>query len=46
MTLFNGQERTLKHIVELFASVGWKVERVVQFEGSGALPSNICAVPV
>ncbi|KLO13130.1 O-methyltransferase [Schizopora paradoxa] len=46
MTLTNGQERTLKHIVDLFASVGWKVESVVQFEGSGALPSNICAVPV
>ncbi|KLO09769.1 O-methyltransferase, partial [Schizopora paradoxa] len=44
--VLNGQERTLKHLVDLLASVGWKVENVVQFEGSGALPSSICAVPV
>lgn len=42
--LFNGQERTLSQAVDLFASAGWKVESVVQFEGAGSPPSSICAV--
>lgn len=46
MTLLNGQERTLRHLVDLFARGGWKVQSVVQFEGQGAVPSYICAVPI
>ncbi|KLO19077.1 S-adenosyl-L-methionine-dependent methyltransferase [Schizopora paradoxa] len=42
----NGQERTIKQFDEVFASAGWKIDSVVQHEGSGALPSTICAVPI
>ncbi len=46
MTNFNGQERALKHTVDLFASAGWKVESAVQFEGHGVIPSYVIAVPI
>ncbi|KAF7324950.1 Ich1 protein [Mycena kentingensis (nom. inval.)] len=41
---FNGQERTLREIVSLAASAGWKVVKVVKAPGS--LFGHIVAVPV
>ena len=46
LTNFNGQERTLKHAIDLFLEVGWKVEKIKQFDSAGFLPSTFCAVPV
>lgn len=44
--LFNSTERTLQHAVDLYASAGWKIEKVNQFEAAGSLPSGIIAVPM
>lgn len=41
--IFNGQERTLREVVTLAASAGWKVTRVTR--GPGSLFSHIIAEP-
>ncbi|KLO13187.1 O-methyltransferase [Schizopora paradoxa] len=44
--LFNSTERTLQHAVDLYASAGWKIVKVNQFEAGGTLPSGVVAVPM
>ncbi|KLO13212.1 S-adenosyl-L-methionine-dependent methyltransferase [Schizopora paradoxa] len=44
--LFNSTERTLQDAVDLYASAGWKIVKVNQFEAAGSLPSGIVAVPI
>lgn len=47
MTMFfNGQERTLGHIVNLYKEGGWKVVKVRQFDAFGQFDSGIEAVPL
>jgi hypothetical protein len=41
---FNGQERTLREIVSLAHSAGWKVTKIVK--GSGSYFGHITAVPI
>lgn len=40
----NGEERTLGHFVELFASAGWRLERIHSVQGS--IFKHIVGVPV
>jgi len=46
MQFFNGQERTIGHIVELFHDAGWRVEKVFQSDPMGRRPTQIRAVPI
>ena len=46
MILVNGQERTIGQTVDLFASAGWKIERVHQPDALGHFESQIEAIPI